>query len=82
MMKKGSNNVYIIDFGLVEKIGSQRKRFVGTPYYSSNNHLKGGTVRRCDDLESLIYILQYLIKGELPWPRKLPIPHKQNTIDE
>jgi serine/threonine protein kinase len=40
MVNKGNSDIYIIDFGLAEKLNpDKRKRFVGTPYYSATNHL-------------------------------------------
>jgi len=35
--------------------------------FSSINSMKGNKINKKDDLESLSYILLYLLKGELPW---------------
>jgi serine/threonine protein kinase len=69
--------VYIIDFGLSKdylcpETGkhyefSDNKRFVGTPRYASLNTHLGFKQSRRDDVESIIYVLIYFIKGELPW---------------
>jgi serine/threonine protein kinase len=83
MLNKGSNDIFIIDFGLAEKLGFEnRKRFVGTPYYSATNHLKRGPIVKKDDLEAILYIVLYLIKGDLPWTRNVPVPSSENTPEE
>lgn len=51
------------------------KGIVGTMNYISINVHTGITPSRRDDLESLFYVLYFLIKGKLPW-------EDINTIDE
>ena len=76
----GSDNtkyVYIVDFGLAKKYRNSstlihyplinKKSLTGTPRYASINALKRLEQSRRDDLESLGYVLIYLLKGELPW---------------
>jgi len=74
---KGSNVVYVIDFGLCKAyVDPDTKRHIG---YSENNGITG-TVRfvsinthkgieqsRRDDLEAVGYMLMYLNRGSLPW---------------
>ena len=72
-----SKYVYLVDFGLARKYRSsstlihyplnKKKKLIGTPRYASINALKGLEQSRRDDLESLSYILIFLLKGELPW---------------
>lgn len=69
--------LYIIDFGLSKDYicpdtgrhydFSDNKRFVGTPRYASLGTHLGYKQSRRDDLESIIYVIIYFIKGELPW---------------
>ena len=71
------NNIYIIDFGLAKKFMSSRtgkhakfcinKKWSGTSRFASANSLRGVIQSRRDDLESLCYLLLYLMKGSLPW---------------
>ena len=69
--------LYIIDFGLAKKYRSSRtliqnpmltnKKLTGTARYASINALEGIEQSRRDDLESVGYVLVYLMKGCLPW---------------
>ena len=72
-----SKTVYMVDFGLCKRYRNidtkllvpyrEGSSLAGTVRYSStNSHLGIGQSRR-DDLESIIYVLIYFIKGELPW---------------
>lgn len=72
-----SNRVFLIDFGLTRlfrdpatyKHVTQVKGLdmIGTVRYSSINSHLGLTQSRRDDLESLAYVIVYLVKGRLPW---------------
>lgn len=70
------NTYYLIDYGLskqyIDKNGIHReinteKQLTGSIKYSSINVQNGIEPSRRDDLESLGYILIYLLKGNLPW---------------
>ncbi|XP_047086053.1 casein kinase I-like [Lolium rigidum] len=77
---KSANLVHIIDFGIAKKYMERAKHkmqhipyrdnmmsLAGTPRYASiNNHL-GIEQSRRDDLESIGYMLLYLLTGSLPW---------------
>ena len=73
------NTIYLIDFGLSKKYidfntkshipFKKEKPIVGTiKYISINTHLTYEQSRR-DDIESLLYIILYFFKGELPWDK-------------
>ena len=69
--------IYILDFGLAKKYRSSKtliqnpmikhSRLTGTARYASINALKGYEQSRRDDMESLGYVLAYLVRGSLPW---------------
>lgn len=71
------NSVYLIDFGLSasyidEETGEhvkmrKHRSLTGTARYASINAMELCEHSRRDDLESLGYILVYLLKGSLPW---------------
>ncbi|XP_010233095.1 casein kinase 1-like protein 5 [Brachypodium distachyon] len=78
-LAKTSHLVHLIDFGCAKKYRDTSTRnwqhipsrndlnLVGTPRYASiNNHL-GIEQSRRDDLESIGYVLLYLLRGSLPW---------------
>jgi serine/threonine protein kinase len=57
---------YLIDIGAALPIGHPTG-FTGTPAYGSINALMGNPPNPKDDLESLGYIMLYLINKSLPW---------------
>tara|TARA_B100002019_G_scaffold290018_1_gene306838 strand:+ start:671 stop:1564 length:894 start_codon:yes stop_codon:yes gene_type:complete len=76
LIKDGSNLVNVIDFGLArrytDKNGNHIKeesgrKLTGTARYASLNVHRGFTPSRRDDLESIGYVLLYLLLGKLPW---------------
>lgn len=71
------HTAFIIDFGIAKEYWDtttkvhipfrRNQRLTGTPAFASlNNHLGVDPGRR-DDLESLTYMLIYLLRGSLPW---------------
>src|SRR5260370_14750815 len=79
MMGDGESpsQVFLIDFGLIQLFRNPATHehimqakgldITGTVHYSSINSHLGVTQSRCNDLESLAYIIVYLVKGRLPW---------------
>jgi len=77
--KEYKDVLYLIDFGLSKKYidlktGEHVKfknnhKLNGTARFASVHALEGYELSRRDDLESLCYVLIYLLKGTLPWAR-------------
>ena len=71
------SKLYLIDFGLAKQYRSEKtlqqkpmqknKRLTGTARYASINALRGYDQSRRDDLESVGYVVAYLLRGNLPW---------------
>ena len=69
--------IYIIDFGLAKRYRDEHTRIhiplkenrnlTGTARYASCNAHNGLEQSRRDDMESIGYVLLYLLKGTLPW---------------
>ena len=82
-----NENLYLIDFGLAKKYRSSRtlkqypmtrkKKLTGTARYASIHALEGMEQSRRDDMESVGYVLAYLLRGGLPW-QGLKIKAKEN----
>lgn len=74
---KKVHQLYIIDFGLTKKYRDShtqqhipykdQKALIGTARYASINTHQGIEQSRRDDLESVGYVLVYLLHGRLPW---------------
>jgi serine/threonine protein kinase len=69
-----SNSIFLIDLGLAVTFGRPlppgekgRLPFRGTPAFASVAAHEGRPPMPKDDIESLMYTLIYLLKGELPW---------------
>ena len=68
----GKEDLYIIDFGFCTKYkrtvtASKSSNLIGTPKFASIAAHEFAELSRCDDLESVGYILIYLFMGELEW---------------
>ena len=64
--------VHIIDFGLAKKYRNhnsyrEKKNLTGSAWYTSINTYLGIKQSRRDDIESLGYVLKYVLWGSLLW---------------
>ncbi|KAG7397291.1 Serine/threonine-protein kinase vrk1 [Phytophthora boehmeriae] len=67
--------VYSVDFGISDRYVTATGKHkdykegtvVGTPTFLSLNCHNGATSSRRDDIESLLHVLIYLMRGDLPW---------------
>lgn len=73
--RTGGNRFYLADFGNASRYLDKKgrhvryvrgKRFSGSVAFASRNMHEGGRLSRRDDLESLGYMMVFLMKG-LPW---------------
>lgn len=88
-----SNVIYLIDFGLSKRFIDENRNHIdygensvicGTARYMSINCHIGINLSRRDDMESLGYVLIYLLKGSLPWQgltqKKMAIKPKVESV--
>ena len=68
--------MFIIDFGISKQYKDadnkhipfiENKQFIGTNRYAPIAAHLGQELGRKSDLESLFYVMLYLLKGYLPW---------------
>ncbi|MCJ1427636.1 serine/threonine protein kinase [Sticta canariensis] len=81
------NRVYITDLGLAterreiqikaDPAGAAKRHLIGTARFASINGHLGILQDRCDDLESLGYMLLYFLRGSLPWQGLTAKDHAQ-----
>lgn len=81
------NQCFIVDFGISKIYRDNngihipyrdKKSFIGTTRYASISAHNGIEISRKDDLESLIYVLVFLYKGNLPW-QNLKVSDSEKT---
>lgn len=74
-LKQNDKKIFMIDFGLSKKFKnklgmhlqySENNSFAGTYHYASINAQNGIQQGRRDDLESMMYSIAYLFRGDLP----------------
>ena len=85
-----SNIFYLIDFGLAKRYFCDKtnahipfregRSLTGTARYASLNTHIGIEQSRRDDIESLCYVLIYLLKGGLPW-QGVETPNKKERYE-
>jgi serine/threonine protein kinase len=67
MIKSDNHSVKLIDFGLADTFKVRRaSMLIGNVRFCSRNAHFGVSSRK-EDLESLLYVLYYLLTGTLPW---------------
>ncbi len=84
-----NDQLYIIDFGLAKKYRSSKtleqlpltnkRSLTGTARYASVHAMEGLEQSRRDDLEGVMYVLIYLLRGNLPW-QGLKIKSKEGKM--
>lgn len=72
-----TNSIHLLDFGLSKRFRNKKsglhipyrdhKSFLGTARYASLRTHLGVEQSRRDDIEAMIYVVIYLLKGKLPW---------------
>ena len=72
----GFGSIYLLDFGLSKRFTEangahiplrSNKQLTGTARFVSLRTHEGEEQSRRDDLEALVYVLAYFVRGSLPW---------------
>ena len=75
-IEEKSNQLYMLDFGLSKKYRDglydhipyrEKRMLTGTARYASINSHMGIEQSRRDDLESVLYLIVFFMKKQLPW---------------
>jgi len=82
------NKIYLIDYGFCKRYDHDGKHIaerkissiIGTVNFVSLNVHKYFEPSRRDDVESVIYIIIYMLYGTLPWIRNFSSDHTSNVI--
>lgn len=88
--ESSEKTLHIIDFGLSRfymkgdkhVINTYDKSIVGTMRYISKHIHEGNVYSRRDDIISIMYVVIYLLKGNLPWTGLLPKKGDIRTKEE
>ena len=74
---KNANRIYLVDFGLSRQVRSETSpefnrtcitsNFEGTSNFAPTAAHDGFDQFRSDELQSLMYVIVYMLKGKLPW---------------
>ncbi|CAD8092181.1 unnamed protein product [Paramecium primaurelia] len=84
-----SSKIYVVDFGISKIFRDAQGNilpfrdnasFIGTTRYASIAAHKGYELSRKDDIESLIYVLLYFMKGQLPWQNMQNVSDEERTV--
>lgn len=75
--KEDEYSVYMIDFGLSQRISNISEPGKGSPRYKSINIMKGGQQSYADDAVSAVYSLVYLAQ-----PKSVPLPWSGLEVPE
>ena len=88
--ESSEKTLHIIDFGLSifymkgdkHVINTYDKSMVGTMRYTSKHIHEGNVYSRRDDIISIMYVVIYLLKGNLPWTGLIPKKGDMRTKEE
>ncbi|CAD8120877.1 unnamed protein product [Paramecium sonneborni] len=85
---KDNGKIYLLDFGISKIFKDcnnkhipfrENRSFLGTTRYASIAAHLGHELGRKDDLESMMYIILYFIRGQLPWQNMQNVTDDQRT---
>ncbi|CAD8082907.1 unnamed protein product [Paramecium primaurelia] len=85
-----NGTIYLVDYGVskvyldnhgkhMQSPLKDKKSFIGTTRYASIAAHRGYELGRKDDVESMFYVMIYLLKGKLPWQNLQNIGDRDRT---